>query len=94
MIEAIMDLSPSAFEEIKERFLNVGVPVGEHEGRPVVVIGTLAFRRESGGNGEGVRCYLVYQGKILRSDNGRDDSSNNSSNDGDINGDSETPEAV
>ena len=62
-VEAVMDLSPGAFEELREKFASNGIPVGEHEGREVIVLGTLAFRKE---NEDGVRCYLVYQGKVTR----------------------------
>ena len=64
MIEAVMDISSGAFEELKARFAAVGANIlAEHEGRPVLVLGSLGLRRE---NDDNVKCYLVYQGKIVK----------------------------
>ena len=64
VVEAVLDISAGAFEELKARFEAVGASkvIQEHEGRPVLVLGTLALRRE---NNDGIRAYLVYDGKVL-----------------------------
>lgn len=63
-IEAILDISAGAFEEIKERFRGVGANLdSELDGRQLIVLGTFAFRREE--SNADIRAYLVYQGKVL-----------------------------
>lgn len=78
-MNAVLDVSPAAFEEIKERLIQCGlgqwvVNVPRHEAYPelevagkepveVIDLGALGLRREID---EDMRVFLVYQGKIIK----------------------------
>lgn len=64
---AILDVSAGAFEEIKARLEAVGHKdrIQEHEGRTIIVMQGIAIRCEDEGP-NGVKCYLVYDGQVLK----------------------------
>jgi hypothetical protein len=63
-IRAVLDVSVGCFEELKARFEACSAPVFDtYEGKEIIKFGSLALRRE---NDDNVKCYLVYQGKIVK----------------------------
>lgn len=61
-VEAVLDISAGAYEEIKARLRGQDV-FSTFEDREVIVFGPVALRREN--DTDRVKVYLVYDGKIV-----------------------------
>lgn len=65
-LDAIMDISSAAYEEIKARFQAVGADemLGIMDGREIIQFGTVGFRKEN--PDDHIKVYLVYDGKVIK----------------------------